>query len=165
MFELGMLALERAIEAGAFGSGWELHGIGTVEGRRRIALGSGAALELLPRYGQGEYAEMLRRHDVGLALMYTPHPSLVPIEMASAGMLTVTNSFENKTAEAMAAISPNLITAEPGIDAIAAGLLEAAARVEDFEGRVKGSRVEWSCDWNRSFNDELMARVASFLDD
>ena len=30
--------------------------------------------------------------------MYTPHPSLVPIEMASAGMLTVTNSFENKTA-------------------------------------------------------------------
>ena len=34
--------------------------------------------------------------------MYTPHPSLVPIEMASAGMATVTNSFENKTADAMA---------------------------------------------------------------
>ena len=58
--------------------------------------------------------------------MYTPHPSLVPIEMASAGMLTVTNSFENKTPEAMAAISSNLITAEPGIDALAAGLAEAA---------------------------------------
>ena len=56
---------------------------------------------------------VLREHDVGLALMYTPHPSLVPIEMASAGMLTVTNSFENKTAEALAAISPNLIAAEP----------------------------------------------------
>ena len=34
--------------------------------------------------------------------MYTPHPSLVPIEMASAGMLTVTNTFENKTADALA---------------------------------------------------------------
>ena len=54
--------------------------------------------------------------------MYTPHPSLVPIEMASAGMLTVTNSFENKTAEALAAISPNLIAAEPGVEAIAAAL-------------------------------------------
>ena len=64
--------------------------------------------------------ELLRDHDVGLALMYTPHPSLVPIEMASAGMMTVTNSFENKTAEAMAAISPNLIAAEPSLDGIVA---------------------------------------------
>ena len=54
-------------------------------------------LELLPRADQRAYAELLRDHDVGLALMYTPHPSLVPIEMASAGMLVVTNSFENKT--------------------------------------------------------------------
>ena len=52
--------------------------------------------------------------------MYTPHPSLVPIEMASAGMLTVTNTFENKTAEALAAISANLIAAEPTIEAVAA---------------------------------------------
>ena len=48
--------------------------------------------------------------------MYTPHPSLVPIEMASAGMLVVTNTFDNKTAEALAAISPNLIPAEPGME-------------------------------------------------
>ena len=41
--------------------------------------------------------------------MYTPHPSLVPIEMASAGMLTVTNTFENKTSEALRAISGNLL--------------------------------------------------------
>ena len=69
-----------------------------MEGAQRLELGGGAALELLPRREQGGYADVLRDHDVGLALMYTPHPSLVPIEMASAGMLTVTNSFENKTA-------------------------------------------------------------------
>ena len=49
---------------------------------------------------------MLRGHDLGLALMLTPHPSLVPLEMASAGMATVTNSFENKTPAALEAISP-----------------------------------------------------------
>ena len=80
--------------------------------------------------------------------MYTPHPSLVPIEMASAGMLTVTNSFENKTAAAMAAISTNLIAAEPGVEAIADALCEAAAGARDVERRARGSAVRWSRDWD-----------------
>jgi glycosyltransferase involved in cell wall biosynthesis len=163
MFELGMLALDRAAEAGAFGRGWELHGIGSVNSQRRMRLASGAVLELTPRHDQGAYAGLLPQHDVGLALMYTPHPSLVPIEMASAGMVTVTNSFENKTAEAMSAISPNLIAVEPSLEGLAAGLREAAERVEDFDGRVRGAAVSWSRDWSRSFDDDVMSRVESFL--
>jgi len=163
MFELGVLALNRAIEDGAFQRGWELNAIGTVGSRRRVEVGGGLALELVPRREQQTYARLLCEHDLGLALMYTPHPSLVPIEMASAGMLAVTNSFENKTPEAMAAISPNLVTVEPGLDAVAAGLREAVDRVEDFEGRARGSEVSWSRDWNSSFDNELMARVESFL--
>ncbi len=73
-------------------------------------------MKLLPRADQADYARLLRAHDVGLALMYTPHPSLVPLEMASAGMVTVTNSFENKTADAMSAISSNLVTVAPTVD-------------------------------------------------
>ena len=111
--------------------GWELRGIGSVAPGRRIALGGGAALEVLPRSAQSTYGALLREHDVGLALMYTPHPSLVPIEMASAGLVTVTNSFENKDAAAMAEISPNLVTVEPSIPAIAAGLAGAVARADD----------------------------------
>jgi hypothetical protein len=164
MFELGVLALDRAVASGAFQRGWELYGIGTVDAGRRVELEAGGHIDLLPRQAQGDYARVLREHDVGLALMYTPHPSLVPIEMASAGMLTITNSFENKTAEAMAAISSNLITVEPSLDGLAAGLQEAANGVGDFERRASGSEVRWSRDWDQSFNDELMARVASFLD-
>jgi glycosyltransferase involved in cell wall biosynthesis len=163
MFELGVLALDRAVADGAFASGWEMYGIGTVDSGRRIDLESGGILNLLPRQDQGAYASVLREHDVGLALMYTPHPSLVPLEMASAGMLTVTNSFENKTAEAMSAISSNLITAAPSLDGIAAALREAARAVDDFERRVQGSEVRWSREWDQSFDDELMARVESFL--
>jgi hypothetical protein len=95
--------------------------------------------------------------------MFTPHPSLVPIEMASAGMLTVTNTFENKTAEAMAAISPNLLAVSPTIEGIARGLCEAAAAVDDHERRARGSAVRWSRDWDRSFDDELLAGVSAFL--
>jgi glycosyltransferase involved in cell wall biosynthesis len=162
MFELGVLALDRALESGAF-AGWELRGIGALDGGRRIDLGGGASLELLPRSGQRDYASLLPDHDVGLALLYTPHPGLVPIEMASAGMLTVTNTFENKTAKSMAAISPNLLAVEPSLEAIAQGLLDAAAGVDDVERRALGGEVRWSRDWNRSFDDELLARVTAFL--
>lgn len=158
MYELGLLALDRALATGAF-AGWELHGIGTVEAGRRIALGGGASLELLPRSAQTDYADVLRAHDVGLALMYTPHPSLVPIEMASAGMLCVTNSFENKTPAAMAAISPNLLAAQPGIESIAAALCDAAVGAEDTSRRVAGARVAWSRDWAESFPDGLVDRL------
>ncbi|MCW2958595.1 MAG: hypothetical protein JWP18_1398, partial [Solirubrobacterales bacterium] len=96
MFELGVLALGRALELGAFRGGWELHGIGTVAAGGVLDLGGGAELQLVPRAQQRSYADVLRAHDVGLSLMYTPHPSLVPIEMASAGLLTVTNTCANK---------------------------------------------------------------------
>lgn len=164
MFELGVLALSRAIATGAF-DGWELHGIGTLESARSVELGAGAVLELLPRSGQLSYAQVLRDHDVGLALMYTPHPSLVPIEMASAGMLTVTNTFENKTPEALAAISANLLAAEPGIGAIAQRLVDASGRVADAEGRAGGGEVRWSRDWDRSFGDGLVEQLLAWLRD
>jgi Glycosyl transferase family 2 len=163
MFELGVLALTQAARDGVFGPEWELHGVGTIGGERRIELGRGMMLELLPRTDQSSYAELLRDHDVGLALIYTPHPSLVPIEMASAGLVTVTNTFENKTAEALAAISPNLVGAEPGLDGITAALADAAARVDDHGLRAAGAKVKWSSNWDTSFDDDLMARVESFL--
>ena len=163
MFELGALALTRAVETGVLRGGWELHGVGTTGPQRPVQLG-GAALELLPRRDQGGYAELLREHDVGLALMYTPHPSLAPIEMAAAGMLTVTNTFETKTAAALGAISPNLIPAEPTIEGVVAALAEAVAGAEDAERRVAGAEVAWSRSWSDSFDDALMESVERLLD-
>lgn len=162
MFELGVLALDRALARGAF-RGWELHGIGTVESGRRVSVGGGASLEMLPRAAQSDYAQLLRDHDVGLALMYTPHPSLVPIEMASAGMLAVTNSFENKTADAMSAISPNITAAQPGIEAVADALCRASEGAGELERRAAGSAVDWSRSWDEAFDDALMERVEALL--
>jgi glycosyltransferase involved in cell wall biosynthesis len=163
MFELGLLALQQAVAEGVFRDGWELRGIGSVGNRRRVRLGGGAELELLPRSGQDDYARVLREHDLGLALMYTPHPSLVPIEMACAGLLTVTNTFENKTAEALRAISTNLIAGEPSVDGIVGALREAAAGVDDAHRRLQGSAVDWSRSWEESFNAELLERVRGYL--
>jgi hypothetical protein len=163
MFELGVLALTQAVRSGAL-AGWELRGIGSVGGAHGLDLGSGARLNLVPRAEQSSYADLLREHDLGLALMFTPHPSLVPIEMASAGLLTVTNTFENKTAEAMAAISSNLRAVPPGVEAIAAGIRAAAGAVSDHEARAAGAQVNWSHDWETSLPDRLLKRVLAMLE-
>ena len=95
--------------------------------------------------------------------MYTPHPSLPPIEMAAAGMPTVTNTFENKDAAALAAISANLIAAEPTVEGVAAALEQAEARCERLDQRAAGSHVDWPSSWKDSLSDDVMAGVERLL--
>lgn len=165
MFELGVLAIAGAVDAGILDAEWELHGIGSVEGRDRIGVAPGRYVDVLPKRAQAGYADLLRDHDVGLALMSTPHPSLVPLEMASAGMLTVTNTFETKTRERMSALAGNLLAVPPTLDGVIEGLAEAVGRVDDLDSRVTGSELDWSRDWDQSLNPSVMARVIELLRD
>ncbi|NWG20752.1 MAG: methyltransferase domain-containing protein [Chloroflexi bacterium] len=164
MFDLGILALGQAIEEGLFAGDWEFNGIGTVSTLQSIPLPLGKSLMLLPRQSQATYRETLRSHDIGLSLMYTPHPSLVPIEMASAGMLVVTNTFANKTSERLREISTNIIAVEPTLKGILHGLREAVDRINDYEHRVSGANVNWSTDWDLSFNSSVLAQIEAFID-
>jgi hypothetical protein len=83
--------------------------------------------------------------------------------MASAGLLAVTNTFENKTADALTAISSNIIAGEPTVRGIAEALARAVDRASDFQGRADGCQVRWSHDWNTSFDDALLDRLESYL--
>jgi GT2 family glycosyltransferase len=159
MFELGVLALGRALERGAF-AGWELHAFGAVRPGRRLDLGGGDWMQLL---SVADHATLLRGYDVGLAPMHAPHPGLVPIAMARTGMLAVTTAFENKTAGELAAISPNLIAADPTVEGIADALGGAAAAAGDVERRARGSAIRWSLGWDSTFDDALLDRVTGFL--
>ena len=89
-------------------------GIGSMGGNT-LELKPGLPFELVPKTSLQEYIRIMPNYDVGLSLMLTPHPSLVPIEMASAGMWTVTNTLANKTAERLQAISTNLIGVQPTV--------------------------------------------------
>jgi hypothetical protein len=83
--------------------------------------------------------------------------------MASAGMVVVTNSFENKTAAAMREISGNLIVAEPSLPGVTAALREAVTAAGDPEARAREAAVRWPTDWRSSFTDEVVDRVIEFL--
>jgi glycosyltransferase involved in cell wall biosynthesis len=164
MFETGLAALQETAGAGLLG-GWRAVGIGSVSEQDAIELGRGLRLEMSPRLDQSAYAELLPRHDVGLALMYTPHPSLVPIEMASAGLVTVTNTFENKTAQALEAISPNLVASPPTPQGVAEALAAAISRAGEGTERVRGAEeVAWSRNWDEALDDALMDRVEEMID-
>jgi glycosyltransferase involved in cell wall biosynthesis len=167
MVELGVLALSRAIARGAL-AGWTVRGVGTVgAGRRvdlaaarRVDLGGGASMQLVPHTTPEAFARMLTEHDVGFALRYGPHPGPMPLAMASAGLLTVTNAFEDKTAESLAAISPNLIAAEAGVDSLADALAGAA---EAVGARRAGGARRWNHSWDEALDDALMERVEGLL--
>jgi hypothetical protein len=164
LFEIGALALDEALVSGRF-EGWELAGVGTVEpeGGGLPLPRSGATVELIARSAQADYARLLHSFDVGLALMYTPHPSLVPIEMCAAGMSTVTNTFENKDASALRGISSNMIAAPPTVDGVAAALADAEARSDRVEDRGAGSRIAWPTSWDEAFDPDLLADVERLL--
>lgn len=163
LFEIGMMALRQALDRGVL-DGWEINGIGTVGAGRVIDLGGGASIAMLPRAAQAEYGALLAGHDVGLSLMFTPHPSLVPLEMAAAGLVTVTNTFENKTAARLRDVAGNLIAAEAAPSAIAEALATATARAGDARQRIDGSAVRWSRSWEQSLPDDLMRRVVALLE-
>ena len=163
LFELGMMALAALVEDPRVDlTGWSFHGIGSMGGNT-LELAEGLPFELVPKTSLQEYIRMMPSYDVGLSLMLTPHPSLVPIEMASAGMWTVTNTLANKTADRLRAISTNLIGVRPTVGGIVDGLAQAMARVGEVDERLAGARVNWPSDWDEAFPAESIRRIRTFL--
>lgn len=164
LFELSMIAIARlARDPRVDLSTWSFHGIGSIDRGYNLELAPGVPLQLLPKTSLQEYIDLMPRFDVGLSLMLTPHPSLVPLEMASAGMWTVTNTFANKTAEELRRISTNIIGVEPTVDAIVEGLVEAMTRVDEVDARMSGARMDWPTDWDHAFPPETIEKIKCFL--
>ncbi len=161
MFEIGFIALETAIRNNAFGENWEFYGIGA--SRDDMALPAGKILKMIGKVGLKEYRKLLPEFDLGLALMYTPHPSLLPIEMAAAGQVVVTNTCINKTAEELEKISENFCVAEPTFSSIATALADAADRADDLVARESNAHVNWSQDWDQTFSKGLLKQVQQWF--
>jgi len=87
-----------------------------------VLLPGGHVLRSLGKLPLDDYPVFLTTVDLGLALMYSPHPSHVPIEMAAAGARVVTNGFGPKN---LSRLSPLIrsTAADPG--AVATGLIRA----------------------------------------
>ena len=105
---------------------WRILSVG--ESYDPVAVSQIRNLEVLGKVSLQQYGAVLSRAAVGVSLMASPHPSYPPLEMAYAGLLTITNAFEGKD---LSRRSANILTVpDLGAGTIAAALaraVEAAA--------------------------------------
>jgi O-antigen biosynthesis protein len=86
-----------------------------------------------------DYASYLSRASVGVSLMLSPHPSYPPLEMAEAGLLTITNDFDGKSLKDRFDNILPLEWLEPAsiADAIEAAVAQAEPRAGEIVPRVR----------------------------
>jgi hypothetical protein len=156
LFEIGVLALHLAATRGVFDAEpWEFCGMG--DNFEPIALSPRHELRPLPWVDMAGYARQMREADLLLSLMLSPHPSYPPLEMAACGGLVVTNTYATKTAERLAAVSPNILAAEPDVEPVADMLARAVGQLRDhaYSAALRDHPAEWS--------DSLAPVVAGLL--
>ncbi|WP_292544815.1 hypothetical protein, partial [Mesorhizobium sp.] len=96
MFELTALALSTAFRSGIFDPDeWDCVGMGLGEGV--VELLPGVRSVSLPRMDLTTYIEEVASFDICLTLMASPHPSMIPMDLAASGCVVVTNTFKTKT--------------------------------------------------------------------
>lgn len=61
-----------------------------------VDLGAGLWMRSLGKLDLPTYGDLLRNSAIGISLMASPHPSYPPLEMASLGLLVLTNRFGQK---------------------------------------------------------------------
>ena len=126
-------------------------GLGDVE----VKLSQNVAITQLPRMTLKEYEEQMYTFDLCLSLMASPHPSIVPFDLASAGALVVTNSFEVKDAKYFKEISDLIYVAKPYVDNVVDELRNAVNKVDDLELRFNLAKsIEYAKDWDDVWTTE-----------
>ena len=153
----GIEAIAAAIEAGTLDPAeWEFLFIG--KDLQPVALPQGVRPQLVENLDWHDYHVLLRRMDLGLSLMASPHPSYPPLDLAAAGAVVVTNTF-GAHRRSLDRYSKNIIACEPDTASLASGIARGAQLAGDLERRRANHRAStFATDWN-----ETLAPVCEHL--
>ncbi|MBU3739736.1 MAG: glycosyltransferase family 4 protein [Rhodoferax sp.] len=139
LFHFGLEVLEAAIARGIIDlQTWDLVLVGKDIPRLRFDEGRYTP-ELLENLSWTDYAGLVGRTDLGLCLMYTPHPSYPPLDLAASGAVVVTNTFGNK--QDLSGYSPNILCAPPSLEPMLAALTQGLALAQDRAQRQANHRA------------------------
>lgn len=86
-----------------------------------------------------DYVDLVGRMDLGLGLMYTPHPSYPPLDLAASGAVVVTNRFGNK--QDLGNYSRNIICGDLERESMLAALEEGIRLAADTVRRSGNYRA------------------------
>lgn len=158
LFEIEVLALQKACEAGIFDDSWNFLGLGALADHRPLELGGGHTLELKAKLPEDDYRRFIQKLDIGLSLMYAPHPSVVPFEFAATGAVVITNRFEGRDDDWFADISRNIVPCDPSIDGVVDALAEAVSRQSRYQERYDQALHLGSMTWDQVFDASFIER-------
>ena len=84
---------------------------------------------LLQNLEWADYLRLMRASDLGLALMYTPHPSYPPLDLAACGAVATTNKFGAETS--LDRYSRNIICGDLNPESLLSSLAEGSILAQD----------------------------------
>jgi hypothetical protein len=150
LYYRGLEAISGAIECGHLDPArWDFFFIG--RDLQPVALPGGVRPALIENLGWHEYQQLLRRMDLGLSLMASPHSSYPPLDLAAAGAVVVTNTFGAEK-RSLDQYSANIICSDPGVSTLVAGIGEGVALSEDLERRAANhGSSRFLTDWSAVF--------------
>lgn len=153
LFLRGAEVLAAAIERGVLRpEDWIFHIVG--KNVPRIKFPSGVRVEFVEALPWPEYAALIRSIDVGLSLMYTPHPSYPPLDLAASGAVVVTNRYGSKIS--LDHYSKNILCVDPNVDSLVAAISEAVKLADDKPRRLANfDNAGISRDWEAAFGPVL----------
>ena len=97
-----------------------------------------------------EYAALVRQADLGLGLMYTPHPSYPPLDLAASGAVAVTNRYGRK--RSLAQYSANILCVGGALELLIEGIAQGVRLAGDLPTRRRNYvQNGLARDWAASF--------------
>jgi hypothetical protein len=159
LFYVGLSVIDRAINEGILDlEQWDVYLVG--KDIPDVVFGDGYVPNRCEGLDWSEYADLMGTIDVGLSLMYTPHPSYPPLDLAASGAVVVTNKFANKTD--LSQYSSNIICAELELGALVEAVRDGISLAENTELRRRNFLANGlGVDWEKSFEETLVALTAS----
>jgi Methyltransferase domain len=149
----GIESISGALERGILNPGeWEIHFVG--KDLSEFLLPGDIKPILSENLAWPDYAALLRRTDLGLSLMYTPHPSYPPLDLAACGAVAVTNRYGRKTS--LGQYSNNILCVGDDIESLIKGIADGVALAKDREQRKSNyQRSGLGRDWEKAFDPVL----------
>lgn len=104
--------------------GYELYLVGSVDTRFSFTSGNNEIF-VINKLPYPEYQELLSSCKVVVSLIYSAHPGVVAFQAAASGIPTVTNTFQNRDATLLQALSSNIVPYDPIRDSLYEKVVEA----------------------------------------
>ncbi len=158
LFYVGLDIIDKAINEGILDlEQWDILLVGTHI--PSVAFSNGYLPERREGLDWEAYADLIGTVDLGFCLMYTPHPSYPPLDLAASAAVVVTNKFANK--QDLSSYSRNIICAELNTEALLDALRAGVALAGDKETRARNFAANGlGVDWTESFEPILQLLAA-----